>query len=139
MAKALALIERSGLTNVRVSDADAVKVLDWLPPASLDRILLLYPDPWPKKRHFKRRFVGPDNLDRFARVLKPGGAFYFASDIESYVDWTLFHVRRHPAFAWTATRPSDWRTPWDGWPGTRYEAKAIREGRRGVYLTFLRR
>lgn len=138
MAKALASIERVGLSNVRVSDVDAVKVLDWLPAGSLDRIVLLYPDPWPKKRHYKRRFVGPDNLDRFARALKPGGAFHFASDIESYVDWTLFHTRRHPAFTWTATRPSDWSTPWEGWPGTRYEAKAIREGRRGAYLTFRR-
>jgi len=138
MAKALAAIRARDLANVRVSDADAVKVLDWLPAASLDRVVLLYPDPWPKKRHFKRRFVGPDNLDRFARVLKPGGAFHFASDIDSYVDWTLFHVRRHPAFRWTATRPDDWRAPWAGWPGTRYEAKALREGRRGNYLSFER-
>lgn len=138
MAKALAAVRARGLANVRVSDADAVKVLDWLPAASLDRVVLLYPDPWPKKRHFKRRFVGPDNLDRFARVLKPGGAFHFASDIDGYVDWTLFHVRRHPAFRWTATRPADWREPWAGWPGTRYEAKALREGRRGNYLTFRR-
>ncbi|WP_181700789.1 tRNA (guanosine(46)-N7)-methyltransferase TrmB [Chthonobacter albigriseus] len=136
MAKALAAVEGHGLSNVRLCSEDAVKVLDWLPTASLDRIVLLYPDPWPKRRHWKRRFVGPDNLDRFARVLKPGGAFHFASDIDTYVDWTLFHVRRHPAFRWTATIPGDWRLPWEGWPGTRYEAKALREGRVPAYLTF---
>jgi tRNA (guanine-N7-)-methyltransferase len=138
MAKALMAIAARGLANVRLSNEDAVKVLDRLPDASLDRVILLYPDPWPKKRHWKRRFVGPDNLDRFARVLKPGGAFHFASDIDTYVDWTLFHTRRHPAFRWTATRPADWREPWAGWPGTRYEAKAVREGRPLVYLTFER-
>lgn len=138
MAKALAAIEANDLSNVRVSGEDAVAVLDWLPPGSLERITLLYPDPWPKKRHWKRRFVGPDNLDRFARVLMPGGSFHFASDIDSYVDWTLFHVRRHGAFRWTATQPADWRQPWPTWPGTRYEAKAVREGRTPVYLTFRR-
>lgn len=138
MAKALMAIAEKGLPNVRLSREDAIRVLDWLPDASLDRILLLYPDPWPKKRHWKRRFVGRDNLDRFARVLKPGGEFWFASDIETYVDWTLGHTRAHPAFRWTATRPGDWREPWAGWPGTRYEAKAFREGRTGVYLTFQR-
>ena len=139
MAKALMAIADREIGNVRLSDQDAVKVLDWLPERSLDRVLLLYPDPWPKKRHWKRRFVGRDNLDRIARVLKPGGGFWFASDIETYVDWTLFHTRRHPAFRWTAGRPADWREPWAGWPGTRYEAKAIREGRTGVYLGFERR
>lgn len=138
MAKALMAIGERGLANIRLSNEDAVQVLDRLPTACLDRIVLLYPDPWPKKRHWKRRFVGPDNIDRFARVLKPGGEFHFASDIDTYVDWTLGHVRRHHAFRWTATRPADWRTPWQGWPGTRYEAKARREGRPLTYLTFVR-
>jgi tRNA (guanine-N7-)-methyltransferase len=138
MAKALSAIAQEGLQNVRVSDADAVAVLDWLPDASLDRISLLYPDPWPKKRHWKRRFVGPDTLDRFARVLAPGGAFQFASDIDSYVDWTLWHTRAHGAFRWTATRPADWQAPFAGWPGTRYEVKALREGRTPTYLEFVR-
>ncbi|WP_075216435.1 tRNA (guanosine(46)-N7)-methyltransferase TrmB [Mongoliimonas terrestris] len=138
MAKALVAVEAHALSNIRFSDRDAIEVLDWLPAGSLDRVVLLYPDPWPKKRHWKRRFVGPDTLDRFARVLKPGGAFHFASDIESYVDWTLFETRRHPAFRWTAERPADWSLPWAGWPGTRYEAKALREGRKPAYLTFAR-
>jgi tRNA (guanine-N7-)-methyltransferase len=138
MAKALVAISARGLGNVRVSDADALSVLDWLPDASLGRVSLLYPDPWPKKRHWKRRFVGPDTVARLARVIRPGGAFHFASDIDSYVDWTLWHVRQNPSFAWTATRPADWLNPFSGWPGTRYEAKALREGRRPAYLAFLR-
>ncbi|MEL6745214.1 MAG: tRNA (guanosine(46)-N7)-methyltransferase TrmB, partial [Pseudomonadota bacterium] len=99
---------------------------------------LLYPDPWHKKRHWKRRFVNPANLDRFERLLKPGGVFRFASDIPGYVNWTLHHVQRHSAFAWTAQTASDWQEPWDGWVRTRYEAKAIREGRTPCYLTFQR-
>lgn len=138
MSKALGAIAERGLTNIRLCGEDAVKVLDWLPAASLDRILLLYPDPWPKKRHFKRRFVGADNIARFARLLKDGGEFWFASDIDSYVDWTLWLTRADPAFAWTATSPADWRAPWAGWPGTRYEAKARREGRGSAYLSFRR-
>ncbi|TIM63590.1 MAG: tRNA (guanosine(46)-N7)-methyltransferase TrmB, partial [Mesorhizobium sp.] len=99
----------------------------------------LYPDPWPKKKHWKRRFVSPVNLDRFARVLKSGGTFRFASDIDSYVNWTLLHCRAHEAFAWQAEEAADWQRPYEGWPGTRYEAKAVREGRRPAYLTFVRR
>jgi tRNA (guanine-N7-)-methyltransferase len=138
MTKALGAIGKAGLQNIRLSGEDAVRVLDWLPDASLDRVLLLYPDPWPKKRHWKRRFVGADNVSRFARVLKDGGAFWFASDIDTYVDWTLDHVRANKAFRWTATGPDDWRLPWENWPGTRYEAKARREGRVSAYLSFER-
>ena len=117
---------------------DATRLLDWLPPASLAEIDLLYPDPWPKPRHRKRRFVNPANLDRFARVLEPGGLFRFASDVETYVDWTLQACADHAAFA-PAEAGGDRATPFPGWPGTRYEAKAIREGRRGAYLTFVRK
>ncbi|MBS1182475.1 MAG: trmB [Proteobacteria bacterium] len=138
MTKALGRIADEGIGNIRLSGEDGVRVLDWLPAASLDRVLLLYPDPWPKKRHWKRRFVGPDTVARFARVLRDGGEFWFASDIDTYVDWTLRHVRANPAFVWTASAPDDWRRPWDGWPGTRYEAKARREGRGSAYLTFRR-
>ena len=97
-------------------------------PRSLAAIDLLYPDPWPKKRHWKRRFVGEANLDRFARVLKPGGRFRFASDIDSYVNWTLLHCRAPWRLRWLAGSAGDWRQPYAGWPGTRYEAKALREG-----------
>ncbi|ADZ72724.1 tRNA (guanosine(46)-N7)-methyltransferase TrmB [Polymorphum gilvum] len=138
LAKAVSEIADTGLSNVRLHDDDATGLLDWLPEASLDRIFQLYPDPWPKKRHWKRRFINAANLDRFARVLKPGAEVRFASDIDTYVDWTLRHFRDHPGFEWTAERADDWRLPWVSWPGTRYEAKALREGRVPRYLTFRR-
>jgi tRNA (guanine-N7-)-methyltransferase len=131
-------LDRRPLDNILVYDDDATRLLDWLPPASLCGIDLFYPDPWPKKRHWKRRFVNAANLDRFARVLRPGGTFRFDSDIDSYVNWTLLHCRAHPAFEWQAETAADWRDPYEGWSGTRYEAKAVQEGRRPAYLRFLR-
>lgn len=139
MAKAASAIGERGLDNVRLFDRDAAELLDWLPAECLTTVDLLYPDPWPKLRHWKRRFVSDRNLGRIARVLKPGGLFRFASDIDSYVEWTLQHVARHGDFEWTARDADDWRTPFPGWPGTRYEQKAIREGRRGTYLAYRRR
>jgi len=127
------------LPNLRIYDDDATQLLDWLPASSIDGIDLLYPDPWPKKRHWKRRFVNETNLGRFARVMKPGALFHFASDIDTYVNWTLLHCRAHADFEWTARSAADWYTPYEAWPGTRYEAKALREGRRPAYLTFRRR
>jgi tRNA (guanine-N7-)-methyltransferase len=138
MAKAMSAMAAEPRANLRVYDDDATRLLDWLPAQSLDGIDLLYPDPWPKKRHWKRRFVNSANLDRFARVLKSGGRFCFASDIERYVDWTLLACRAHGSFEWQAAEARDWQEPFPGWPGTRYEAKAIREGRRPAYLTFIR-
>ena len=138
MAKMMAALREKPLANIRVHDDDAARLLDWLPERSLDGIDLLYPDPWPKKKHWKRRFVGPANLDRFARVLRPGAKFRFASDIDSYVNWTLLACRAHGAFDWQASDSGDWRRPYSGWPGTRYEAKALREGRTPAYLTFVR-
>ncbi|SHL24818.1 tRNA (guanine-N7-)-methyltransferase [Roseibium suaedae] len=138
MAKVVNTLNEEGLRNIRLYDDDAVNVLDWLPEASIDLAYQLYPDPWPKKRHWKRRFINPQNLDRYARVIKPGHQFRFASDIDTYVDWTLQHCRDHAAFEWTAEGPDDWRKPWANWPGTRYEAKAFREERVPRYLTFLR-
>ncbi|MCR9137298.1 MAG: tRNA (guanosine(46)-N(7))-methyltransferase TrmB [Alphaproteobacteria bacterium] len=138
MAKCVSVLAAEPRPNVRLHDDDATRLLDWLPSASIDHIDLLYPDPWPKKKHWKRRFVSTPNLDRMARVLRSGGHFCFASDIDSYVNWTLLRCRAHPNFGWQANSASDWRTPFDGWPGTRYEAKAIREGRTPAYLTFLR-
>lgn len=139
MAKALGAIEDNKLENIRLYDEDAVELLDWLPEGSIDRIDLLYPDPWPKKRHWKRRFVNQKNLTRFARVLKPGAAFHFASDIDTYINWTLHHCEQHPAFEWQAESAADWHTPYPNWIRTRYEAKAIREGRAPCYLRFQRR
>lgn len=139
MAKMMTGLSAAPLVNLRVYDDDATQLLDWLPPTSLDSIDLLYPDPWPKKKHWKRRFVNRANLDRFARVLRPGGIFRFASDIEGYINWTLLHCKEHPAFDWQAADSADWHAPYSGWPGTRYEAKAIREGRTPAYLSFWRR
>jgi tRNA (guanine-N7-)-methyltransferase len=139
MAKLMMVLAGEPRANIRVFDNDATQLLDWLPEASLDGVALLYPDPWPKKKHWKRRFVNSANLDRFARVLKPGGTFRFASDIDTYVNWTLLNCRAHGAFDWRAADASDWHEPYPDWPGTRYEAKALREQRRPAYLTFTRR
>ena len=136
VAKLMSAIDEKGLRNIRVWDEDARLLLPKLGDETLDAVWLLYPDPWPKKRHHKRRFVNPENLAHLHRLLKPGGTFLFASDIADYVRWTLAQVRAHGGFEWLAERPADWRTPPAGWPGTRYEAKAIREGRTPAYLTF---
>ncbi len=138
MAKMMASLADAPLDNLRVYDNDATQLLDWLPDASLSGIDLLYPDPWPKKKHWKRRFVSGVNLDRFARVLKAGGTFRFASDIDTYVNWTLLHCAAHGGFAWEAAQADDWRKAYPGWPGTRYEAKALREERTPAYLAFRR-
>lgn len=138
LAKVTASLTVKTRPNIRLFHEDATFLLDWLPASSLAGIDLLYPDPWPKKKHWKRRFVSTASLDRFARVLRPGGLFRFASDIDTYVNWTLQHIDRHDAFAWKAGTADDWRKPYPGWPGTRYEAKALREGRTPAYLTFVR-
>lgn len=124
--------------RLRLYDDDATLLLDWLPDACLNGIDLFYPDPWPKKKHWKRRFVNEKNLNRFARVLKSGGVFRFVSDIDTYVNWTLRHMMHHPAFDWVAKGPEDWQIPFIAWPSTRYEAKALLAGRVPAYLTFLR-
>ncbi|MGQ3671310.1 tRNA (guanine(46)-N(7))-methyltransferase TrmB [Xanthobacter sp. TB0136] len=139
MARMAVDLEPCGLSNIRLFNHDAGLLLDRLPDGCLDGADLLYPDPWPKKRHWKRRFVRPENLDRLARVIRPGGIFHFASDVPHYVGWTLAEIRAHGAFEWTAQTAADWTTPYPHWPGTRYEAKALREGRIPSYLTFIRR
>ena len=139
LAAMLAEIDDRGLANVRLFDGDGAKLLQWLPAASLDRVDLLYLDPWPKRRHWKRRFVCGETVAAVHRALKPGGELRFASDWSDYVTWTLMHVGAHAGFVWSAAEADDWRRAWSGWPGTRYEAKAIREDRRPTYLSFRRR
>jgi len=139
IAKTLAGIEECRLANVRLHFGDAAHLIDWLPPGALTRLDLLYPDPWPKKRHWKRRFVQDASLNQIARVLQPGGEFRFATDIPDYAAWTLERVQRSPAFVWTAEKADDWRKPWAGFGGTRYEAKAMREGRTPAYFIFRKR
>jgi tRNA (guanine-N7-)-methyltransferase len=139
MAKVLALIETNAIGNIRLYAGDAIDLLAWLPDASLTQIDLLYPDPWPKRRHWKRRFIQDRTVAMLARVLRPGGLFRFASDIADYAAWTLERLTRAPDFVWTAERADDWRKPWPGFCGTRYEAKAKREGRVPCYLEFCRK
>jgi len=138
IAKLLVRIEEKRLNNVRLHQGDAADVLDWLPDACLSRVYLFYPDPWPKRRHRKRRFIAQDNLDRLAQAMRSGAELRFATDIDDYAAWTLARLRAHPAFSWRARGANDWLTPWSGWTRTKYEAKAMAEGRNPVYLTFVR-
>ncbi len=131
-------IAEQGVKNARVLHGDARDMLDVLPEASLDKAFLLYPDPWPKKRHHRRRFVNAENIDPLARALKPGAEFRVATDIEDYVRHTMEHMMARDDFEWLAEGPEDWRKPWSDWHRTRYEAKAIREGRVPHYMTFRR-
>lgn len=139
MAKFLAVIEREGLRNIRLWDGDAALLLPRLPEGSVDAVDLLYPDPWPKRRQRKRRFVSERTLALLARVLRPGGRFCFASDIDDYVGWTLARLLASPDFDWIDERAEDWRQPYPGWVRTRYEAKAVKAGRVPSYLTARRR
>ncbi len=138
MAKILAQIETHQIGNIRLLAGDAAELLAWLPPQSLMRIDLIHPDPWPKRRHWKRRFVQDATIAAMARVLKAGGEFRFVSDIADYCAWTLAHFARSPDFAWTAERARDWKQPWPGYTMTRYGRKAEREGREAAYLQFRR-
>jgi len=113
-------------------------VIEALPQSALDGVYLLYPDPWPKRRQRKRRFLSDEMLGRLARVMRPGAELRFATDIDDNAGWTLTRVLRSADFTWTARNAKDWRSPWEGWSGTRYETKAILVGRRPVYLTFQR-
>ncbi len=139
VGKLLAAIDDEGLTNIRVRHGDGRPLMEALPTAGLSRIFVLHPDPWPKKRHYKRRLVSPWFLAEAARLLRSGGELRVASDIPDYVRWTLMHIRARPEFTWTARRAADWRERADDWPQTRYEAKARREGRSPAYLSFLRK
>jgi len=136
IGKALAAIDADKLGNIRLHFGDASALIDWLPAGSLARIDLLYPDPWPKRRHWKRRFIQDDSLKRLARILNVGGEMRFATDIAGYAAWALARVLRSKDFAWTAEVASDWRKPWPEYSGTRYEAKAKREGRVPAYFIF---
>jgi tRNA (guanine-N7-)-methyltransferase len=139
MAKALAAIEAQGLTNIRLYEGDAADLLAWMPEASLGRVFLLFPDPWPKRRHRKRRFISDQRLAALARVMQPGAELRFATDIDDYAGWTLARILRSPQFLWPAEQKAAWMTPWAGWRETRYEGKAKRAGGRPIYLTFIRR
>jgi tRNA (guanine-N7-)-methyltransferase len=137
VASALRHIDEAGLANVRVLDGDARELMGRLPDASLDRVFILFPDPWPKARHNKRRIVQAETVAEFARLLKPGGALRFASDWADYVDWSLARFIANPAFRWTAERADDWRTPPADHITTRYEEKRLGDCA-PVFLDFVR-
>jgi tRNA (guanine-N7-)-methyltransferase len=139
MAKALTAIDEHRLTNIRLHFGDASELIDWLPAGGLARIDLLYPDPWPKRRHWKRRFIQDERLAKLARILRPGGTLRFATDIADYAVYTLARMLRSQDFVWTAECAQDWRTPWPEFSGTRYEAKAKHEGRAPAYFIFCRK
>lgn len=141
VAKALTSLQKHALPNVRLHHGDARDVLDGLPDNSLDKLFVLFPDPWPKPKHHKRRIINPGFLGSVHRVLKHGGEFRFGSDIIHYVDWTLTRVKNFEAengggFTWSPTTQADWRTRPDDWPSTRYLEKALREGRTGHFFIF---
>lgn len=138
VASLLSHIEKNALSNIRVLADDARLILGHLPDAGIGRAFLLFPDPWPKKRHAKRRFLCSDTLDGLARVLKPGAQLRLATDSPDYVRAALEIIARRSDFEWRARGPGDWRQRPDDWPATRYEAKALAAGRKCYYLTFRR-
>lgn len=138
IAKVLAAIDRDEIGNIRLYDDDVHHLFDSLPDDLLSRVFILFPDPWPKKRHNKRRIISDFLIDHLARLMGPGAELRFASDIPDYVDWTLRHMQKSPAFAWTARTPDDWRRRPPDWPETRYEKKAVEAGRTASYLSFRR-
>jgi len=139
IAKMLRRLEHAGSTNVRIYTGDARDLLAVLPDACLERVFVLFPDPWPKTKHHKRRLIQATYLDALARVLVDEGDLRLATDDPSYQGWMAVELHRHPAFAWTARRPADWRTRPADWPPTRYEQKAVDAGRRPVFLRYRRR
>lgn len=136
---ALLEIRDRELANIRLYNGDALDVLDRLPPASLDRVFLLHPDPWPKTRHAKRRFVNPAPLALVARALRPGGELRIGTDHPVYCRWALMQMAQSADFHWLATTPADWQLRPDDWPPTRYEAKARAQGHEVWYFGYRRK
>jgi tRNA (guanine-N7-)-methyltransferase len=139
IAKLLAEIDRRRLANIRIYADDARPFLTVLTPRSIARVFILFPDPWPKTRHHKRRLVAPATLDRLAEIMTDGAELRLATDDPSYLSWMLEYLTNHPALAWTARRPADWRERPPDWPATRYEEKARKAGRSPAFLRFVRR
>jgi tRNA (guanine-N7-)-methyltransferase len=137
VAKLLTKLAQSPKNNVRIHEGDGRDIIAALPDASLSRFFLLFPDPWPKTRHHKRRFLQMEMLDELARVMVPGAELRFATDDKSYLPYALERLMAHPGFEWTAKGPRDWKTRPENWPPTRYEAKAIKGP--PSYLAWLRK
>jgi tRNA (guanine-N7-)-methyltransferase len=138
VAALLAGIEADDIANIRILPGDARDLLDALPDASIGRAFILFPDPWPKARHARRRLVAPETLDTLARILKDGAELRMATDDPGYLRWMLEHAIRCAGLHWTATAPGDWRARPADWPATRYEEKAASQGRKSTYLRFVR-
>jgi tRNA (guanine-N7-)-methyltransferase len=138
IAKALAGIEAEGIENLRIFQGDAALLIAALPASCLDRVYLLYPDPWPKRRQRKRRFLSDSMLVDLARVMRSGAELRFATDIDDYAGWTLARILRSQNFAWPARSAQDWQKPWNDWGSTRYEEKALSAGRSPAYFNFVR-
>ncbi len=136
VAKALAGIDKLGLNNIRLHAGDVWDFIEQIPDASISQIYILYPDPWPKKRHYKRRLVRKDLIIQIHRILHAGGNVQFASDIPSYIDWALERFVIHGGFSWQASSSQDWLNPFDGWIETRFEKRALRDGRTPHYFEF---
>jgi tRNA (guanine-N7-)-methyltransferase len=139
MAKALAAIESAGLQNIRLHFDEAADLMKWLPPSSLAGIELIHPDPWPKRRHWKRRFVQDATVAQFARLLRRGADVRFVTDIPDYAAWTLQRFLRSADFEWTARCADDWRRAWPDFSATRYHTKAAQQQRAPCFLIFRRR
>ena len=139
VAGLLTHIEDTQCKAIRLYDDDARHILRRLPEASIDKFFLLHPDPWPKRRHAKRRFLSPENLDEIARVLKDEGEFRVAHDLPIYQEWIAIQMCQRTDFIWTAESRGDWTIRADDWPETRYEAKSKREGRTPLYFRYKRR
>ncbi len=135
---ALGHVDREELTNVRLHMGDALEVLERLPDASLERVYLLHPDPWPKARHAKRRFMNHGPMDMIAAKLRPGGEFRFGTDHPVYCRWAMMVMGARADFTWTAESPDDFRIRPHDWPDSRYAAKARREGREIWYFRYIR-
>lgn len=138
VVKVLAAIDEEMRENIRLHMGDARDVLRWLPDAAIDRAFILFPDPWPKKKHRKRRLVNAATLALLARVMKPGAELRIATDIGDYARTMLEAFRAVPQFQWLAESPADWRVRPSDWPETRYEQKAAREGRQRYYFRWVR-
>lgn len=139
VAKAVMAMDEKGLTNLRLHRGDARDLLALLPKASLEKIFILFPDPWHKSRHHKRRLINTALISQLHHILKPGGVFRFGSDIPHYVDWVLTRMSRHGGFEWPGERYEDWRVRPEDWPSTRYLEKALREGRSGHFFEFIKK
>lgn len=138
VAKLLPKLIDANITNVRIFMDDARKILDLIPESRISKVFLLFPDPWPKLRHHRRRFINVENVEVIAKILKPGGLLFLATDVKDYVRHSLEIMMNSKNFLWLAEKPSDWREPWLNWSSTRYQKKTERLGRPTNYLVFQR-